>query len=107
MTGVRVTRAAAGSDEQAPPSDSAGDGVLCGDRREAASVDTDTDVTASDMGRVASKFGTYSLFDHAKRRLDFNRDGNITAGDLGSPQRSAPVPRCYVTSITPTAPRPV
>jgi hypothetical protein len=83
MTGVRVTRAAAGSDEQAPPSDSAGDGVLCGDRREAASVDTDTNVTASDMGRVASKFGTYSLFDHAKRRLDFNRDGNITAGDLG------------------------
>jgi len=71
------------SDPNRANSDSAGDVVLCGDRREAASVDPDTSVTASDLGRVGSKFGTYSRFDHAKRRLDFNRDGNITAADLG------------------------
>jgi hypothetical protein len=64
------------------------DGDGCSDGREAASVNGDRAVTASDLALIASRFGPSRLpdgkFDPVKLNLDFNKDGVITAGDLGA-----------------------
>lgn len=77
-----------GTSPAAPDTD--GDG--CSDGREAADVSGDFNVTASDLGLVASKFGGYRAGNgtiapgaaYGKVNFDFNKDGNITASDLGS-----------------------
>jgi len=80
----------------------------CSDGREAADVTGDFNVTAGDLGSVASKFGSYrnangtinlTAAGYGKVNFDFNKDGNITGGDLGSlasyfgscPAKSGPV----------------
>lgn len=67
-----------GSDRFSANSD--GDG--CGDAREVASVNNDTNVSAADEGLVAAAFGQQGTPPYVAD-FDINKDGNITASDIG------------------------
>jgi streptogramin lyase len=71
---------ALGSDPLATDSD--GDG--CGDRRELASINNDRIVSSVDVLIVASVFGTRRGAARYTSNFDINRDGSVTAADMGA-----------------------
>lgn len=63
------------------------DGDACGDIKEAASIDANTTVGASDLGLIASGFGNYGpLVDPGEEwrwNADVDKNGAVGASDLG------------------------
>jgi hypothetical protein len=62
------------------------DADLCGDGREAASVDTNMQVNAADLGRVASAFGAvphpYAAVEQWRWAYDVDKNGAVNSSDL-------------------------
>jgi hypothetical protein len=66
------------------PTNADSDDDGCSDGREAASVNSDRNVTSTDLGQIAQRFGTYdAAAEPEKVTYDYLRNENIQSGDLG------------------------